>query len=256
MMRKLTDAEMMQRVWDVYQIKNVMGRHAYYHAYGLHERELDEIWVRKPENQATASFGQNWGYQVGMDLIRRNYAEANRLMQKKALQALRAKYPELEDAPENYGVGSMLMHALTTPYIEVAGDGKTAQGVWYSPGQVTVTRPDRVEAVYMYERYGVDFIKEDGEWKIWHLFVGTDFVIKPGALMKEQPVDLPEFNLYQEDEETSIELTYAFEAYTSRYNYFRYPAIPKPYETFDEVISNGPEGNPNFKKFLEGRLEK
>lgn len=33
------------------EIRNVMGRHAYYHAKGLHEKELKEIWVQKPENQ-------------------------------------------------------------------------------------------------------------------------------------------------------------------------------------------------------------
>lgn len=72
-MKRYTDEERIQRVWDVIEIKNVMARHAYYHQYGLHGRELDEIWVKEPEHMATASFGQNAGYQVGMDLIRLNY---------------------------------------------------------------------------------------------------------------------------------------------------------------------------------------
>lgn len=249
-MKKLTDAQSMQRVYDAYQVANVMARHAYYHAYNLHGEELDEIWVKKPENQKTATFGQNWGYQVGMELIRRNYDEINVLNHKKDLDRMREKYPEIEDKPENYAVGAMLMHALTTPYIEVAGDGQTAQALWYSPGQVTVAHPDRIDAMYMYERYGADFIKEDGEWKLWHLFIGTDFAIVPGNDMTKEPVDMPEFDLNDEDEETNMILTHEFEAYTARYNYFRYPAIPKPYDTFTDpqVISNGPEGNPNFKK--------
>lgn len=249
-MRKFTDAELMQRVYDVYLIKNVMGRHAYFHAYNLHGQELDEIWVQKPENQATASFGQNWGYQVGMDLIRRNYDKINVLNHQKDLEDLRKKYPELEVCEENMAAGSMLIHALTTPFIEVAGDGQTAQGLWYAPGQVTVAHSDRTDAMYMYERYGADFIKEDGEWKMWHLFIGTDFMLKPGSMMTAQPVDTPDFDLNDEDEETNMLLTHEFEAYTSRYNYFRYPAVPQPYETFTDpqVISNGPEGNPNFKK--------
>ncbi len=250
-MRKFTDAEMMQRVYDVYEIKNLMGRHAYYHAYDMHEEEIDELWVKKPENQATASFGQNWGYQVGLDLIRENYATKNRLQRQKDLDALCAADPSVANTRENHAIGSMLMHCLTAPYVEVAEDGQTAQGLWYAPGQVTVAHPDKVDAMYMYERYGVDFIKEDGEWKIWHLFIGTDFAIEPGHDMTKEPVDTPEFDLNDEDESTNLNLTYAFEAYTSRYNYSHYPAIPDPYATFADTVSNGPEGNPKFKKFKE-----
>lgn len=251
-MRKFTDEERMQRVWDVYQIKNVMGRHAYYHAYDMHAEELDRIWVKKPENMATASFGQNWGYQVGMDLIRENYAVKNELSRKKTLEAMHRADPDIEIRTENHALGCMLMHNLTAPYVEVAGDGKTAQGMWYAPGQVTFTDENGTNAMLMYEKYGVDFIKEDGEWKIWHLFIGTDFAIKPGDMMSEQPVDMPKFDLNDEDEETNLKLTYEFEAYTSRYNWTQYPIIPRPYETFADTVSNGPEGNPYF----EGGAEK
>ena len=189
----------------------------------------------------------------GMELIRRNYDTVNVRNQRRDMLAMQTKYPDIEDKPENYAIGSMLMHMLTAPYIEVAADGLTAQGLWYAPGQVTVAHPDGVDAMYMYERYGVDFIKEDGEWKIWHLFIGTDFALEPGTLMTEQPVDTPEFDLNDEDEDTNMILTHKFEAYTSRYNYFHYPAIPQPYETFTDkqVVSNGPEGNPRFVKYLQ-----
>jgi len=245
-MRSFTEQERMQRVWDVYEIKNLMARHAYYHAYDMHDVEIDTLWVKKPENQATASFGQNWGYQVGMDLIRENYVTKNRLNRKKTLAAIRAADPTVADTPENYAIGTMLMHCLTSPYVEVAGDGQTAQGMWYAPGQVTGTDETGSHGGYMYEKYGVDFIKEDGEWKIWHLFIGTDFSLKPGTLMTEQPVDTPKFDLNDEDEETNLKLTYEFEAYTSRYNWTAYPIIPTPYETFADTVSNGPEGNPYF----------
>lgn len=247
MTRTFTDAEKIQRVWDVYQIKNLMGRHAYCHAYDLHAKEIDELWVKKPENQATASFGQNWGYQVGLDLIRDNYATKNIKNRMKDLKALCEKYPDIEYKPENHGLGSMLIHSLTTPYVEVAGDGKTAQGMWYAPGQVTVAHPDSVDALYMYEKYATDFIKEDGEWKIWHLFVGTDFMLPAGADMTKEPVDPPEFDLNDGDPETDLVVNYRFEAYTSRYNCPEYPPVPKPYETFADTVSYGLEGNPNYQ---------
>lgn len=242
-MRTYTDEELMQRAWDVHEIKNLMGRHAYYHAYNLHEQELEELWVKEPEHQKTASFGQNWGYQVGMEQIRRNYVEYNAKFHQEDLDALCARRPEVENKPENLGAGTMVIHALTTPYIEIAGDGKTAQGLWYSPGQITTLGENGPEGAHIYERYGVDFIREADGWKIWHLFIGTDFILPAGADMTKQPVDQPAPDVAGE-----FELTYPMEAYTSRYNYAHYPDIPEPYETFDQTISNGPEGNPNFRK--------
>jgi hypothetical protein len=66
------------------------------------------------------------------------------------------------------------MHTQETPVIEVAGDGKTAKGIWYSIGLAVRGSVDEngntsVGTGWMWEKYGVDFIKEDGGWKIWHL---------------------------------------------------------------------------------------
>jgi hypothetical protein len=156
---------------------------------------------------------------------------------------MQEKYPDLETIPENYGIGQMLIHQLTSPYIEIAADGKTAQGLWYAPGQVTVAHPDTVDAMWMYERYGVDFVKENGEWKMWHMFVGTDWGFPSGNDFTKEPIPEGAPKAFMPE-------TYEFEAYTSRYNYMLYPAIPEPYETFTDpqVVSNGPEGNPNFAK--------
>lgn len=178
--KEFTDEELIQRVTDVLEIRNVMGRHAYYHSKGMHEQELKELWVQKPENQKTASFGQNWGYNVGMERIDAYYGKGSVENYKKDLEELAATDPSVKVTPENVGIGSLVIHMLTAPYIEVAGDGKTAQGLWYSPGAVGGVHPDHADGMLMYEKYGVDFMKEDGEWKIWHLFVGTDFAVPAG----------------------------------------------------------------------------
>jgi len=241
----LTDDERIRRVWDVLEIKNLMGRHAYYHAYDMHAEELAELWVQKPGNQKTASFGQNWGYQVGINIIRKNYVDLNIKWHQEDLNELCDADPTLENCPENLGIGCMLMHALSTPYIEIAGDGQTAQGMWYSPGQVTFVYPDKVNALWMYEKYAVDFIKEDDEWKIWHLFVGTDFALEAGEDMTKQPVSDTSVD---DKAPEGMEITIPIQAYTARYNWSAYPAIPRPYETFSETISNGPDGHPKLRK--------
>jgi hypothetical protein len=49
-------------------------------------------------------------------------------------------------------------HCLTSPVIQVAKDGKTAKAIWFSPG---------VEGnQWAYGKYAIDFVKEDGQWKI------------------------------------------------------------------------------------------
>lgn len=60
--------------------------------------------------------------------------------------------------------GAMMEHWLTTPMIVVAEDGQTARGVWHSPGSETVGEMCQ----WALGRVAADFIKIDGQWKIWH----------------------------------------------------------------------------------------
>ena len=67
--------------------------------------------------------------------------------------------------------GNMLIHYLASPMIEVAGDGKTAKGVWRSPGIEAVRPPGGAKpvALWSFGAYACDFIYRAGRWKIWHL---------------------------------------------------------------------------------------
>lgn len=65
--------------------------------------------------------------------------------------------------------GQLHVHSMFTPVIEVAADGKTAQGVWDSFGPNLSNGTD--VGNWLWVKYGVDFIKEDGAWKIWHMQV-------------------------------------------------------------------------------------
>jgi hypothetical protein len=67
--------------------------------------------------------------------------------------------------------GNLLIHYLATPMIEVAGDGKTAKGVWRSPGIEAVRPADGGKPVplWSFGAYACDFIYHESRWKIWHL---------------------------------------------------------------------------------------
>ena len=108
----------------------------------------------------------------------------------------------------------------------------------------------------MYEKYGVDFIKEDGQWKIWHLFVGTDFAVPAGQDLKGDTILEQERKIAAGEMEPVVHpmaqcddpAFIPMDAYSLKYNYSFYPPLPEPYYSFDECVSNGPEGNPNYKK--------
>ena len=78
--------------------------------------------------------------------------------------------------------GIMTMHQLDTEVLEVAADGKTAKGVWISPGHETFLRnpenadpdlePEKLvpDPMWAWSKYEVEFIlDEDGTWKLWHM---------------------------------------------------------------------------------------
>lgn len=66
--------------------------------------------------------------------------------------------------------GEMLDMQLTTPMIEIAEDLKTAKCLWWMPGAGAVPQEEgEPKAIWAWGEVSVDFIYEDGNWKIWHL---------------------------------------------------------------------------------------
>ena len=177
---------MAQRALDAQAIQNVMSRHVLYHCYGEHREEMEELWVQEPANQATAVFGRNQGYEVGYDYIWQSYVvehDASWLQSASAWceeHGVDISGMTPEEIIDKYGgVGQLLLHVTTTSIIEVAEDGLTAKGYWYTPGLLKQT--DFANADSMWENYGADFIKENGEWKLWHLHMYTDFQCEFGT---------------------------------------------------------------------------
>ena len=173
-------AAMAQKACDQQEIQNVMSWHVMYHCYGLHRDEMENIWVNEPENRATASFGQNQGFYVGYDSIWEAYVDGHDSSWLTTAKNY-CKNNDIdiegwtdEEILEVYGgVGQLLLHVTTTAIIEVADDGQTAKCFWYSPGMIAESGQT---GNTIWEAYGVDFVKENGEWKMWHLHMFTDFM--------------------------------------------------------------------------------
>jgi hypothetical protein len=228
---KYTDLELMLRVWDVETVKKLAAKRCYYLANDWREQELRDLWVTSPEAQKTASFGRNWGYYTGMDNIWEYYVTKHQ--------------QEMDALP---GAGRLFHHPVSTGLVEEAYDGKTARGLWYCISQETLPTSDtQADARWYMEKLAIDFLKEDGQWKIWHVVVATDLQSEAGANYMEQKVDLPD-----QENAAFVEFgtpTLPMRVHQERYNWLdNYPAPPKPYAAFDEDNSYGPEGHPDFEE--------
>jgi hypothetical protein len=162
-----------QRALDVQEVQNVWSRHASYDAAGMNREQIREIWAQK---QPDVAFIQNTEMRIGLDNIIAYYCDMWDQTRKTRLQAIRKLFPEIPDDEKYALAGWMKMHTNTTPNIQIAGDGQTAKGSWESPGFITELSGDNFLAAWIWERYFVDFIKEDGKWKIWHANLLVQFM--------------------------------------------------------------------------------
>ena len=163
--RQYTDEELIQRVWDVEEIKKLIHKRVIYIANEMRKEELNDLWVQDPEHQKTASFGRNTGYYTGMDAIHDYYVVHHQKEREKQLKELHAANPAIADIPQNLHIGCLSSHPVSTGLVELAGDGKTAKGLWYAIAQETEAQPDGTgKALWMPEKIAVDFVKEEDGW--------------------------------------------------------------------------------------------
>ena len=235
--RVYSDDERVIRIWDIETVKDLMSRRQVMQRNNERREELEKLWVTEPKYRATASLGSNWGYYVGMDEISRHYVADYTDTLQKALDEKCDANSAIENIRDNFGCGDLIAHHVSTPCVVLADDGQTAKGVWYSLGAECTGNPDgSCKAMWYPERVCADFVKEaNGEWKIWHFFVGTDFSWQAG-----QPYSEPEFGPRPERPPQYGVLRIP-DLYTSKYGWSSFPHFPVPYETWTPEISYGPE---------------
>jgi hypothetical protein len=164
------------RVKDALEIQNVFSMHEYYHAVGRHSDEVDAIWATKTPGLAMEEAVLNGRY-VGLEAVRAYYVDwFDKEFFGVMRRAMREMYPDVDPGPDTgppFGV--RILHTLTTPVIEVAEDRQTAKAVWISPGYIAAPMGGKLQGLWHWDRYAIDFAREGDGWKIWHLWVGKDF---------------------------------------------------------------------------------
>jgi hypothetical protein len=176
-----------QRANDIHQVNNLMSLHSWYHAASMNDVELEKIWSKKDD----IVWAQNSGYWIGQKSIKEYYGKT---------------------VTRESTKGGFVWHTITSPVIEVAEDRQTAKGVWYTPGVVGSFKDEKGNFNWMFEKYGVDFVMEDGVWKIWHMHVYTDTAWPVGGeitVMKGGPGGAPGGSPAPKAEKSGTEATIA-----------------------------------------------
>lgn len=205
--------KVVQKLKDVYDIQQLMSKYAYYHIAGMHDEILNELFAKDSEGvHATVPMFGTWEGSEGMQ-----------------------RYTDFHKYVEGDRIGLLMVHPITTPLIEVAEDGKTAKGMFLSPGLETAPFGGNLQAAWAYCKYAMDFIKVDGQWKIWHSRVCG--MMK--TMFDRSWVDSVEEDFDHDVPEHLAPTTKA--SFSTEYKpnkvYDNYPEMPKPYKTFSEDIS-------------------
>ncbi len=237
-----TEEERVDRIWDKENGVQLVNRHSFYYTNDMRREELDDLWVKEPEHMATASLAYNNGYYVGMDEIARHYVADREETLYGRLEPYCQADPRIEKCRDNLGLGASQMHTSTTPLIYIADDGKTAQYQGYQIGYQSIGKADgSADSYFEFGLIYADLVKENGQWKIWHLVLEHDHTVEAGTLYEDVPVLRP-------DSEDPLAGDYGIPTKQQTvYNPFFgweyvYQDMPRPYSTYTETRSYGPGG--------------
>ena len=223
-----------QRLEDTRQIANMMGRYIYKHEVHKDTEFLNTIFADRDDISWEVA---NFGVYCGWDGVKRILD---------AHSGIGRKDTEDDKEMSIIGTGGMIMHTLSTPVIEIAGDGRTAKGVWISPGHETMrdSETGELRGHWCWTKYGCDFIKEDGTWKLWHYHVYRIFRTPYDQDWTEEVEPKREASGKIETPgmlEPDIPTTFD-NPYTTKYVARMVPAPPDPYGEWGDTFSYGPPG--------------
>ena len=172
-MRKNIDLETKLAIIEAGQnCENVHAWHAILHAAGHTTEEIDLFWSKYRDDLY-------WGYNMtgnyGREEVITNWANGLESGGRRCYPVFNEMYPETVNM--NYlPLSEYSLHAIGTPIVEVGNDLKTARALYYSTGLLfrRISTNGKQMAVWMLERYGEDYVREDGFWKIVHECVLND----------------------------------------------------------------------------------
>jgi hypothetical protein len=148
------------------------SRHSFLHAATHCKEEWGEIWSRSDD----ISWAHGFGRWRGFNAVWRGSVTCYNWRGISPYKDMYDLVPEISWLTDFRSLSEVAMHTLGTDIVEVADDGKTARASFVTPGVVySALQPNmKYKGGALWERYGSDFIYEDGEWKYLHEQVCPD----------------------------------------------------------------------------------
>ncbi len=223
-----------------HEICNLMGRYQYYHTGGQMSRIGRELFAWQ-EPDAHCEYGP-----LGV------------FGPEKSLEFFDIMTEKFTNGEAKCLPGLLEIHQITTPLLEIAGDGQTAKGIWMSTGAILMMKDSQSETGCSFTwdtgKYAVDFLHTDEGWKIWHLHVcdmwQADFKNDPVENIGKVPTgvtqaQIDEWNAQAAAGEIVMPMGFPIPDRPTTFHYFygsntsapREPEPPVPYQCFAETFS-------------------
>lgn len=236
--QRLKKAEVQIRKAESYrEIMNLMSAHVHCCLNQAYEAELEQYWSKRDD---IVYANGDLAY-VGREAVWKYYVEAAERRSQETRQRLKAMGKELPEGKKTPGYKNM--NLIGTPYIEIAGDGQTAQGIWMAHsfmGSVDGTGELQTQGVL--SRYAGEFVLEDGRWKIWHRRNYADVVFEERTAGMGPPAtgdETPPKPMVETPKPAAItRIKTAGGSYTATSVPTGQPELPKPYNTWRYETSN------------------
>lgn len=225
-------------------LKNIMGKYSYDIMYNREDLLYSRYWSTRED----VSLGMNNGYYVGAEAIQTYYHSVSSWI---AFQGklMRDYFPETlgkKTDEEVFGIGYWEFKPMAMPVIAIAEDRKTAKGMWYSRGSYAKVMKSGPVSYWTWGVFCVDFVREDDEWKIWHILYLEDIHHMAGQDWTKPDVPFPDEPGFEKAEDFPVAEPNIpqklRELYTPNRPFCRLPDFPMAYRTFSETFSYGYEG--------------
>lgn len=226
---------------DLREIKNLMGVFVNYIILNRDVEIFPDLWVKED----TVCIGFNTGWYIGQEAVC-GYFEANHRRHKLVAELLQKRFPKTlhgKTLNELYGIGTFRDYPITCPIIRIAGDGKTAKGLWYCQGTHAELTSAGSISCWTWGFFAVDFMRSENGWKLWHLQFVNDVDSRCGFNWGEPIEDLPQLKEFEELQTFKMPAytvqNVEREVYSPNRPLFGSPPIPEDYECFEQTFSYG-----------------
>mgnify|MGYP002627397649 CR=1 FL=1 len=230
-----TTEQLADRYLAVKEINSVACEHCLYFGRRQQDLELERLWCKKaPEPR----FSQNNGSFTGYAALAEHYAHSEEERKARYDRLLEKLEPEFVGQSDEvrYGTMTLSLQTLSTPLVELAGDGRTAKGLWTVTAQVTALDDKGPVGLWAYGKLAADFVLEDGAWKIWHMQALTDFVTPAGEAF-DPALGAAIYPAGLGIDKTPTEPGDLYAWYSQDRPARLTPRMPEPYETFADTFS-------------------